>query len=268
VAYSIPNNARIAKRIFEFENDGVKLVKYGVYSDDKTTLDIYAVRRADVARPETRVVKVVDEKGWQQFRAAVKGKFTIDDSGAVDADPVAWTSLKQSLSEEPREMVFMCPRGVGPTRFDASERKQIQNRRRFYLLGETLDGMQAVDVLCAVYSLGAMDKWGPGAKTVPVTVEGRGPMAGVALYASLKLQDVIRLELYDLPKSHREGPIFLNVERFLDMPQAVAMAAERSQVVIYQDDDSGWEYPQAVAKALGWDEKQIQIRRKPTAEGK
>ena len=41
------------------------------------------------------------------------------------------------------------------------------------------------------------------------------------------------------------------------------MAAERSKVVIYQDDDTGWEYPQAVAKALGWAPEQIQIRRKP-----
>ena len=91
-------------------------------------------------------------------------------------------------------------------------------------------------------------------------------MAGVALYASLFDPDIKRLDLYDLPKSHRDGPYFLNVERFLDMPQAVAMAAERSKVVIYQDDDTGWEYPQAVAKALGWDAKQIQIRRKPAKD--
>ena len=42
-----------------------------------------------------------------------------------------------------------------------------------------------------------------------------------------------------------------------------APEAERSKVVLYQNDDAGWEYPQAVAKQLGWDAKQIQIRRKP-----
>jgi hypothetical protein len=71
------------------------------------------------------------------------------------------------------------------------------------------------------------------------------------------------LDLYDLPKSHRDGPFFLNVSRYLDMPQAVAMAAERSKVVLYQDDDTGWEYPRAVAEKLGWDAKQIKIRKKP-----
>jgi hypothetical protein len=93
-------------------------------------------------------------------------------------------------------------------------------------------------------------------------------MAGIALYASLVESEpfepfIVRLDLYDLPKSHRDGPIFLNVSRYLDMPQAVAMAAERAKVVLYQDDDAGWEYPQAVAQKLGWDAKQIQIRRKP-----
>ena len=43
------------------------------------------------------------------------------------------------------------------------------------------------------------------------------------------------------------------------MPQALALAAERSKVVLYQDDDTGWEYPQAVAKALNWPPDQIEI---------
>jgi hypothetical protein len=46
------------------------------------------------------------------------------------------------------------------------------------------------------------------------------------------------------------------------MPQAVAMASERSKVVLYQDDDAPWEYPAQVAEALGWDKKQLQIRKK------
>jgi hypothetical protein len=33
--------------------------------------------------------------------------------------------------------------------------------------------------------------------------------------------------------------------------------------VLYQDDDTGWEYPRAVAEKLGWDAKQFQIRKKP-----
>jgi hypothetical protein len=63
----------------------------------------------------------------------------------------------------------------------------------------------------------------------------------------------------DLPNSHREGPTFLNVLRYLDMPQAVAMAAEHNRVRLYQKDGFGWQFPQAVAKKLGWPEKQLQV---------
>ena len=85
-------------------------------------------------------------------------------------------------------------------------------------------------------------------------------MAGVVLYASLFTPEVTQLELLRPPTSHHDGPIFLNVLRFLDMPQAVAMAAERCNVVIHQDDTSGWEYPQQVASKLGWEKGRFQIR--------
>ena len=65
-----------------------------------------------------------------------------------------------------------------------------------------------------------------------------------------------------MPKSQREGPALFNVSRYFDLPQAVAMAAERSQVVIYQDEE-GWDYPLSVAEKLGWDAKRVQIRKKP-----
>ena len=87
-------------------------------------------------------------------------------------------------------------------------------------------------------------------------------MAGVALYAALFEPDITRLDLHNLPSSHRDGPILLNVQRYFELPQAVAMAAENSKIVLYQQQKTGWEYPQAVAQQLGW-EKQIQIR--PTA---
>jgi hypothetical protein len=58
--------------------------------------------------------------------------------------------------------------------------------------------------------------------------------------------------LQGLYTSHRDGPEFLNVLRILDVPQAVAMAAENSAVRIKQNNESDWEYPLAVADKLGW----------------
>ena len=100
-------------------------------------------------------------------------------------------------------------------------------------------------------------------KDIQLWMQGQREMAGVTLYASLFEPKVHRLDLWNLSKSHREGPFFLNVLRYLDVPQAVAMATERSQVRIYQADEAGWEFAQQTAEKLNWDKKQLQIRKLP-----
>ncbi len=99
-----------------------------------------------------------------------------------------------------------------------------------------------------------------GLSQVPLWMQGEKTMAGITLYASLFVNDVRRVDLHHLPKSHRNGPIYLNVLRFLDIPQAIAMAAERSAVRIYQAKAGGWKYPRQVAESLEWDKKQLAIR--------
>ena len=81
-------------------------------------------------------------------------------------------------------------------------------------------------------------------------------------YAALFEADIRRLDLRDLPRTHRDGPYLLNVQRSLDMPQAVAMAAEKSPIVIGQADTGGWDYPSAVVQQLGWDNQRLQIQQR------
>jgi hypothetical protein len=126
------------------------------------------------------------------------------------------------------------------------------------LLGTSLDAMQVWDVRRAAQALRSLGSF----QGVPVWLQGERQMAGNVLYASLFEPDIKRLDLWHLPKSHQQGPYYLNVLRYLDTPQALAMAAERSQVRIYQDAADGWEYPAAVAKSLGWD-KGLQVRAPP-----
>ena len=54
-----------------------------------------------------------------------------------------------------------------------------------------------------------------------------------------------------MPATHRDGPILLNVNRFLDMPQALAMAAERIKVHT-TDSKEAMTYAAAVAEKLKW----------------
>ena len=91
-------------------------------------------------------------------------------------------------------------------------------------------------------------------------------MAGNTLYASLFEDNITRLDLWQLPNSHRNGPIYLNVLRYLDIPQAVALGAEKSAVRIYEsaDSESDWSYPRTVVDRLEWADKPLEIRQLPT----
>ena len=205
------------------------------------------------------MLNVLDDAGWKNFLATMRPGFEKELAGETlpDGDEKAFESVRKMHQSFRWAMAYIAPRGIGPTAWNQSERKQTQHRRRFMLLGQTLDGMRVLDVRRATEALRSVG----GLKETPLWLQSSRTMSGVTLYASLFVPNVTRLDLHDLPKTHRDGPIFLNVRRYLDMPQAVAMAAERSRVVIYQDGRGGWEYPIAVAKKLDWGEKQLQIRK-------
>jgi hypothetical protein len=149
-----------------------------------------------------------------------------------------------------------CPRGVGDAAWSGDEKKQVQLKRRFMLLGQTVEGMQVWDVRRAVQAVRSL----PGAKDVPICLRAKGPIAGVALYAALFEPGVDELELTDLPKSHVLGPHFLNVLRVLDTPQALAMVAEKTKVRLVKSDVKDWDYANETAKAMKWSQGQIEFQ--------
>ena len=89
-------------------------------------------------------------------------------------------------------------------------------------------------------------------------------MSGIALYATLfERSTVKRVDLYDLPKSHKDGPTFLNVLRHADIPLTVAFAAQRTKVVIYDDDAERWSLPTAIVARHTDLKGGLQIRKRP-----
>src|SRR6185369_14114402 len=61
---------------------------------------------------------------------------------------------------------------------------------------------------------------------------------------------ITRLDLWELAETQEAGPDYLNILRVLDIPQAVAIAAERSPVRPHQSQAQGWDFPASVARAL------------------
>jgi dienelactone hydrolase len=118
-------------------------------------------------------------------------------------------------------VLLVAPRNTGPQRWADPAPFCVQ--RSLPLLGRTVDGDRVEDVL-AVAAPALAAKSEPPAKWL---IAGRGQAGVIAAYAALFERRLAEVVLVEPPASHREGPIFLNVLRVVDIPEALGMLAPR-----------------------------------------
>lgn len=259
------------REAFAVEHDGVVLRGYDFLSQPAVPLRLYVLQRSEGPSLEGIELHPLDAAGWQAWvamwpaafhEALTSEKATLApsalESQASPEQAGGFAQWRDKLRQHRWAQVFVAPRGVGLTQWTPEAKKHVQNRRRFYLLGQTWEGMQAWDLRRALQAARSL----PGCQNLPLVVQARGDLAVLALYAALFEPPVHRLELHDLPASHRHGPAVLNVLRAMDVPHIVAMVAERSPVVIHGADAGTWDDVAATARALGWPEQQVQVHRR------
>lgn len=297
-------------KAFAASKEGIDFAGWDFVSQEGLSLRLYVAHRSGLksADLDLVVLNVLDEAGWNEWLRTIAVGFPTEMSEeglhpapvggaapqreAAALDAAGFESLKKMFAAQKWGMAWLAPRGIGPTAWNQSERKQTHHRRRFQLLGQTLDGMRTWDVRRGMQAVrAALPPAGPDAEP-KLWLQAERNMAGVALYASLFEPAPARLDLWRTPQSHQPtfaaagdsasglaeaayGPDYLNVLRKLDVPQAMALAAERSQIRLYEDApadgpaaargaaEEAWAYPQEVAKKLGWDAKRIQVRKRP-----
>jgi hypothetical protein len=248
------------KEAFAAEARGIRLTAWDFTSQHDIRLRLYVAHRASLkpAELDLVVLNALDQPSWVQWLASLRPAFADRFKGeqTSEIDPQEFEQTRKMFESSKWGMAWIAPRGIGPTAWDQSDKKQSQIRRRFQLLGQTQDAMRIWDVRRASQALRALD----GFSNVPLWMQGERNMAGIVLYASLFEPNVARLDLWNPATTHRDGPDLLNVLRVLDLPAAVAMAAERSQVRLYRTTPTDWDYPQSVAKRLDWPATRLQIR--------
>ncbi|MBI3694516.1 MAG: hypothetical protein HY238_06715, partial [Acidobacteria bacterium] len=130
-------------------------------------------------------------------------------------------TLRQTLANREIAVLTVYPRGVGEIPWDKSFWKDTL--RNAMHLGRTVDSMRLWDVLRSVDVLLAQ----AGAKPERLTVFGKGVSGALGLYAAILDPRIDQVMLLDPPLSHRQGPIFLNVLRYTDLPEAAELIAPR-----------------------------------------
>ncbi|MCS7237515.1 MAG: acetylxylan esterase [Thermoguttaceae bacterium] len=240
---------------YELQGEGVQLAAWDYTSEQAIRLRLYVLAPVADTLPQTVRVRVLGEDCWRELVASLRCAFAekITQDALVDEkvqlpepDQAGWERLTGKLRQDNVWLVAVAPRGVGPSAWNANDRKRVQIERRFMLIGQTSDGMRVWDVRRALQALRQM----PALREAKVVLEGKGSAGILGLYAAIFEPDIASVELLQPPTEHRQGPYFLNVEKIFDVPQAVALVAWQTPVRLQTAHPDAWTYPREVLKLL------------------
>jgi hypothetical protein len=213
------------------ERDGLRLSVWDFTSQHDVALRLYLVENVTSKEGRPIRLQLLDEKSSAMWLHNLRAGF-----GVSLADEPADTStianivspiigLKQEIKNAGVSLAWFAPRGVGMTAWSGDEKARTKIRRRFMLLGQTLDSMRVWDIRRAVQ----MIHFVRDADVAKVEIQAGDKMAVNAMYAALFEPSVRKLELRDIPTTREEMPDYLGVLRVTDLPEVTAALGEKIQ---------------------------------------
>jgi len=223
----------------EIVKGGVALTSYDFSADDHPELSLriwaFGPPNGGAKPAETRLM-ILDADGWKRYGGLIAA---FESESGNPASHPEFPAIRRDVEKGARLALF-APRGVGPSAWPAE--RDVHVRRRFGLLGQTVDGMRVLDVRRAAKVLGE-------AGGSPLSLFGDRDAVPLALWAAVFEPEVGKVVLSNPPATVRDGPAFLNLDRVLTMPQAVALLFPRP-VVIEGSAPEPWAWPRALARNL------------------
>jgi Acetyl esterase (deacetylase) len=216
-------------QVIRAERDGLRLSAWDFISQENVQLRLYLVETTSGPRSEKMKLTILDAPAWTNWVAAAAGHFPAElSSEKMLAVRSAGTDLLNTMKSDLRDqsLAFFAPRGIGLDVWTGDERVQSRIRRRFQLLGQTVDGMGVWDIQRAIQTLQSVRENG-GTR---LSVHANGAMGVNALYSALFESSVRELELTNLPESHLHGPDYLGIMTICDIPDVLATVKRSAQV--------------------------------------
>ncbi len=241
--------------------DAVELTRWEFSSQEAVTLPLFVFSGPERRpQPELHLI-VLDERSWSELVNELGTNWPLLSSANVPPAPLvqpgaAHGALLERVARAEITLAYVPPRGIGPTAWSGNDSDRTHIRRRFMLLGQTLDGMRVWDIQRALLALDQPELF-PGRKVHLAGVREQGVNA---LYASLFSANVAALEITAPPASHASGPDYLNVMKVLDIPQAAALAAEQHPVRILHGNADDWTWAIETAKRMRWPAERMEVR--------
>jgi hypothetical protein len=194
------------------------------------TANYWLITEPGIENKVTSFAIVRREKNTPNVKTSVQA----DDSAIrtlviVDRRPTPWGL--EPVVWEIGSGAYLSPRGMGAQWTSKSPPNFVE--RAHALLGSTVDAGRVWDVISTFRFLqnrdGKKSRW---------RVAGRGSAGLIAAYAALLEPDIVEVQVLNPPSSHRQGPIFLNVLRVLDIPDALGLLAPRKLTLINARDQA------------------------------
>lgn len=220
------------KQTISIERDGLRLRAWDFMSQHDVGLRLYLLEAATKKEADAVQLNVLDENSGLMWLHDLRTGFSAPiadepaDTSKITNIVSPLVSLKAQLKASNKSLAWFAPRGVGRTAWSGDAKAQTKIRRRFMALGQTLDGMRVWDIRRAIQMIHFV-RDGDVAK---VEIVASGQMGVNALYASLFESSVRHLELSNLPKSHTEGPDYLGILRFTDIPRVLEAVGSKAVV--------------------------------------
>ncbi len=245
---SEPGPLRLERKFTQTES-GLTLQGFDFDSEPTMRLRLYVLSHAGVDGAKKISLRVLDAMQWSREFGALETVFGDSLAEEVKFNDVrtAGTSslatVRKLFAGDSKVIVFFAPRGIGLNAWSVDRRREVQVRRRFMLLGQTLDSMRAWDIKRACQAVRLV----PSLRSGELELMASGSMAINAACAGVFESAVDRLELIAPSGTFAEGPDYLNALRVLDVPQLITLATERCRVSLVCREPGEWDYPSKVA---------------------
>lgn len=153
-------------------------------------------------------------------------------------------AIDMSLRRVTALRVTVRPMGIGEVPWEKTFWKDTLKNAMH--VGQTVDSMRLSHVLAGLEELRRQ----PVVDPKRITVIGHGTSGVLGLYAAILDPGIAQVILIDPPESHDQGPIFLNIMRYTDLPEAAALLAPRP-LVFYRRVPAAFEYTRGVYNLYG-----------------
>ena len=212
-------------------DQAISRTDYQFESQKHVPLNFTVLKNDRVKSVKRYQMMIVSNDSWNAVDECLKTDFR----GAEISPQLE--KIKQLLAQDAAAVVIFTPRGVGKNRWNTQSKIDTHNQRRFYLLGQTADGMRIFDIMRCIASLKSVSS-----DDIDVSIHAEKSSAILSVYAAIFEPTISKLHLSNPPASHRSGPYLLNVRKLVDVPQAIALAAETSSIELSTDEPDSFRF--------------------------